>query len=362
MQTITLTPTVSQPKSCTIHIGSKAISSLARLYDVSSYSKIFVVTDEIVAPLLLDTLKTALPDVIAIILPAGEQHKHFDSVQTIWTALHQAGADRKSLVINLGGGVIGDVGGFAAATYMRGIDFLNIPTTLLAQVDSSVGGKNGCNFAGVKNLVGTFDQPIGVIIDPMVLVSLPELEFLSGFAEIIKHGLIWDDAYFKQVTSKGPLDFTQNELLDIIAESCRVKTAIVESDTTEGGIRKLVNFGHSVGHAIEALSRETASPLLHGQAISIGMVVEADISRRQGLLPESAMPAIEQAFVKAGLPVRIHGLDSEAIIVKMRSDKKNEHGQSNFTLLTAIGSAVYNQQVPESVVREALRAAMDSHQ
>ncbi len=360
MQTITLKPTVIQPQACTIHIGLGAITQISDLYDVSSYSKIFIVTDENVAPLLLSTLTTSLPTGAgSIILPAGENHKTIDAVQTIWTALHAAGADRKSLVINLGGGVIGDLGGFAAATYMRGIAFLNVPTTLLSQVDSGIGGKNGCNFGGVKNLVGTFAQPLGSVIDPTTLTTISERQLLSGFAEIIKHGLISDTTYFEQVTSKKPTEYSQEEMIDIITRSCQIKADIVENDTLEAGPRKLVNFGHTIGHAIEALSQETARPLLHGEAISIGMVAEARISQCQGLLAESDVESIKQAFIHAGLPVQITGLESETIIDKTRSDKKNEDGQLNFTLLSAIGSAVYDQHVDESVVRQTLQSLVD---
>ena len=357
MQKITLSPANGQPKTCTIAIGAGALSELGSLFGLGAYSKVFVVTDETAAPLFLDKLMATLPaGATSVVLPAGEQHKHIDSVQEIWTALHQAGCDRQSLMINLGGGVIGDLGGFAASTYMRGLDFLNVPTTLLAQVDASIGGKTGCNFAGIKNLVGTFSQPMGVLIDTETLASLPRREYLSGFAEIIKHGLIADDSFFGQVTEREPLQFSPDEMADIIAQSCRIKSKVVTADGTEQGARKLLNFGHTIGHAVEALSLETDAPLLHGEAVAIGMLAEADLSVRQGLLQTGDRDRIQQALASAGLPTSAAGLSIEEILGKMKSDKKNNNGGLNFTLLDSIGHAVYNQQVPLPVLTEAIQA------
>ncbi len=357
MHKIILQPNAKLAKDSTIFIGGGILSEIGSLYDLKQYSKVFVVTDEGVAPLLLDPLLSVLPAGSgSIVLPNGEQQKNIEGVQKIWTAMHDAKCDRKSVVINLGGGVIGDIGGFAASTYMRGLEFLNVPTTLLSQVDAGIGGKNGFNFSGIKNLIGTFNQPIGIMIDPRTLGSVPEREFLSGFAEIIKHGLIWDKAYFKQVTSKKPLDYTQKELTDIIARSCQIKADIVQSDTNEEGVRKLVNFGHTVGHALEALSLNLDTPMVHGEAISIGMIVEADISQRMDLLPSTDLPTIKQAFVDAGLPVNTQVSSIASVQEKMKSDKKNENGNVNFTLLTGIGHAVFNQRVDESVVSASLQA------
>ncbi len=350
-------PNAKLAKDSTIFIGTGILSEVGSLYNLSQYSKVFVVTDKAVAPLLLDTLLSGIPPGSdSIVLPIGEQEKHIKSVEKIWAAMHDAKCDRKSVVINLGGGVIGDVGGFAASTYMRGVDFLNIPTTLLSQVDASIGGKNGFNFSGIKNLIGTFNQPLGIIIDPQTLGTVPKRELLSGFAEIIKHGLIWDKTYFEQVTAKKPLDYTQEELTDIIARSCQIKADIVQSDTNEEGVRKLVNFGHTVGHAIEALSLNLGTSMVHGEAISVGMVVEADISQRMNLLPVTDMPTIKQAFVNAGLPVSTKVSGITTVQEKMKSDKKNENGNVNFTLLTGIGHAVFNQRVDESVVFASLQA------
>jgi 3-dehydroquinate synthase len=358
MKKITITFPAQPHQAYAIHIFPGAIGEIASLHDFGRYSKLFIVTDETIQPLLLDKLVGALPTKPAsIVLPTGEQQKNIGSIQKIWTAMLAAGCDRRSLVINLGGGVVGDLGGFAASTYMRGVDFLNIPTTLLAQVDASVGGKTGFNFDGVKNLIGTFNQPVAVIIDPSTLDELPEREFLSGFAEIIKHGLVADAEYFRQLTVKPPPQLNPAELEAIIARSCHIKTAIVQSDVAEGGSRRLVNFGHTVGHAVEVLSLETDQPLLHGEAVSIGMRAEAIISERLGLLAKADLQQIEQSLAKAGLPVTIPGtVTTGDIMKKMRSDKKNDNGNLNFTLLDAIGHAVYNQHVEAAVILAALEA------
>ncbi len=362
MQKITLNLSNRPAKNCTICIGVDAFKELASLYDFSSYSKAFVVTDQVVEPLLLKGLTNMLPlEVASLALPAGEHYKDTKHVQRLWQAMHEADCDRKSLIINLGGGVISDIGGFAAATYMRGLDFLNIPTTLLAQVDASVGGKTGCNFAGVKNLIGSFSQPIGILIDPQLLATLPEREFSSGFGEILKHGLVADADYFAQVSTKQPRQFSPEELEAIITQSCRIKLAIVENDETEGGVRKIVNFGHTIGHAIEALSHETAQPLLHGEAVGIGIVAESYISHALGLLPLADLELIEHAVSKANLPTTVPNFDHPAILRKMRSDKKNEARQVNFTLLEAIGKARYNQAVPEQTVIEILHKLQSTH-
>lgn len=344
----------------TIHVGVGALGQLGQLYDLAGYSKLFVIADETMAA-LLPVLTASLGNddrVASLVLPADENLKRIDTVQRIWTALHRAGCDRKSLVINVGGGVICDVGGFAAATYMRGLDCLNVPTTLLSQVDASVGGKTGFNFDGVKNLIGTFSQPVGVLIDPETLKSLPPRQFLSGFAEIIKHGLTWDADYLKLVTAKPPLEFSQTELTDIIARSCQIKVEILSSDVSEKGPRKIVNFGHTIGHAIEVLSLDNDAPLTHGEAISLGMVVETDISRRLGLIAPEDLTKVRQIFKTAGLLVKPPRLSIEAIIEKTRSDKKNEGRKINYTLLKGLGRAVYDQQVDEALVKAALQAEL----
>jgi 3-dehydroquinate synthase len=276
-------------------------------------------------------------------------------VQKIWQGLLDAECDRKSLLIAVGGGVIGDMAGFAATTYMRGIDFVHVPTTLLAQVDSSVGGKTAIDFAGVKNLVGSFGQPVCTLIDVETLQTLPEREFVSGFGELIKHGLIRDKQFLDLVTGKKPRDFSPDELAEIITWSCRIKAAVVMEDERETGPRKALNFGHTVGHAVEALSLEGSSPLLHGEAVSIGMVVEAELAHAEGLLTSAEHDKVARLLAGAGLPTHIPAdQDIPELLSKMRSDKKNVGGSIRFTLLERLGSAVWGKPVDEIIITSAL--------
>ncbi len=354
MKTIQIT-IPAEKKNYPIHIDQNLIEKINDLVSLQKYSKNFVITDSIIEPLFLNKLLTCLPnDTAYLVLPPGEKEKTIASVQKIWTAMHDAGVDRKSLIINLGGGVITDMGGFAAATYMRGLDFINIPTTLLSQVDASVGGKTGFDFAGIKNLIGTFDQPKAVIIDVKTLKTLPKREFISGFGEIIKHGLIADKNYLTKVTSKKPTEFSQEELVDIITRSCEIKKEIVENDTDENGSRKLVNFGHTIGHAVEALSLETEKPLLHGEAISIGMVAATEISKRCGLVTDDEVNLLKNILQNADLPIKISGITKDAILKKMQSDKKIVGGKIYFTLLKKIGEAVFDQVVSDGIIQDAI--------
>ena len=342
-------------KTYDIILGKDILPNISTYFALDKYSQIFIITDENIAPLFLDKLRSSLPGEIKhIVLQPGENAKTIKTVEYIWNGMKDAGLDRKSLVINLGGGVIGDMGGFAASTFMRGLDFINIPTTLLSQVDASVGGKTGFDFAGIKNLVGTFNQPIGVIIDTKTLETLPKREFISGFAEMIKHGLIADKTYFEKVTSKKPEAFSQEELAELITTSCEIKKHIVENDETEKGMRKLVNFGHTIGHAIESLSLTTEKPLLHGEAISIGMVAEAKISQLTNLLSEADSKKIKQVLKATDLPTEITKIETKDVFTKMQSDKKNEKGEINFTLLSAIGKAEFNQKVSNENIQKGL--------
>ncbi|HEX3082328.1 MAG TPA: 3-dehydroquinate synthase [Candidatus Saccharimonadia bacterium] len=355
MQTITV-DIPGRSQSYPILAGTALLGNIAGLVSFKHYTRAFVVTDEAVGPLFASriTKQLGLP-VDTITLPAGETAKNLESVSKIWSAMQQAGCDRKSLVIALGGGVIGDMAGFAASTYMRGVDYLQVPTTLLSQIDSSIGGKTGIDFGGVKNLVGTFAQPVAVVIDTDTLATLSERQLVAGFGEIIKHGLIRDATYLQQVTSKRPQEFSRDELAVLIAGSCRIKAEIVMGDEREAGMRKLVNFGHTIGHAVEALSLETEAPLLHGEAVSIGMVVEAALSARQGLLSSSDAMRITELLQAAGLPVRVPKFAVEQIFNKMKSDKKNVRGELRFILLRALGEAVWDQVVPEEVVEAVIR-------
>jgi 3-dehydroquinate synthase len=355
MQQVTITIPETTQISYPIYIGKNLLEKISVIYPTENYSKIIILTDKNIAPHFLDKTLQSLPkETISLNLDPGEKEKNIESLQKIWKHLLNSRADRKSLLINLGGGVIGDIGGFAASTYMRGIDFINIPTTILAQVDESVGGKTGFDFADIKNLIGTFDQPKAVLIDVETLKTLPEREFLSGFAEIIKHGIITDKKYFDKVTSKKPIEFNEDDLIDIIKESCEIKAAVIENDEKENGLRKKVNFGHTIGHAIEAVSLETDNPLLHGEAVSIGMVVESKMSFNQGLLSKKEMEQIKKSLTSANLPVEVQDFDVDQMIKKMKLDKKNKNGKINFTLLKKIGEAVIDQIISEEIIKKTL--------
>lgn len=338
-----------------IIIGSNLIEKIKTLADLSDKTQIVLITDKHLwrswQTLLINALPPKTP---AIILDPGEKTKNIQTVQSIWNKLIETGCDRKSLVINVGGGVLCDMGGFAASTYMRGIDFINIPTTLLSQVDASVGGKTGIDFGGIKNLIGNFTQPKAVIIDVKTLKTLPDREYIAGFAEIIKHGLIKDKAYFEKVTSKKPRDYTEDELIEIIKKSCEIKAAVVQSDEKEIDKRKLLNFGHTIGHAVESLSLETDYPLLHGEAVSIGMVAEATIANKINLLTKEETNKIKTSLKDAGLLIKIPNYSVDKIIKKMKSDKKNVGGKINFTLLKQIGNGIINQSIPEEVLKITL--------
>ena len=337
-------------------VGTDLISNLADLIRIKDYSKIFIITDQKLDKLWLNkSQRLILFKAEKIVVGVGEKTKTIETVKKIWKDLLIKGCDRKSLIINLGGGVIGDMGGFAASTFMRGVDFIQIPTTLLAMVDASVGGKVGIDFAGVKNLIGSFKQPTSVICDVNFLQTLPDREFVEGFGEIIKHGLIASQNYFNLVTSKKPREFSKEELIKIVLGSVKIKAKIVTKDEKEHGPRKLLNFGHTLGHAVEALSLETKHPFLHGEAVSIGMVAEAKISRLIGYLSQKDLESIITVLTATGLPIKFPNFSISKIIEKINKDKKSEKGKIKWTLLKSIGSAIINQKVDEKIVTQALK-------
>jgi 3-dehydroquinate synthase len=343
-----------------IFVGNGILEQASTLLKIEQYSNIFIITDQNVEQLWLNKLQQALQKSHPYVaIPAGEPEKQIDNIQRIWTAMRDAGCDRKSLVIVLGGGVIGDMGSFAASTYMRGVAFAQIPTTLLSQVDSSIGGKTGFDFGGLKNFIGTFTQPTSVIIDTDTLTTLPKRELIAGFAEMLKHGLIRDAGYFDELAKKPPLAYTADELADVIVTSTQIKAEIVRQDVKESGERKLVNFGHTVGHAIEALSWETDHPLLHGEAVAIGMVIEAGLSQHKGYISHADVERIKAVLEAAGLPIVSPRLPLTQIWAKMRKDKKNESGIVLFTLLKRFGEGVYNQTCDDDFVNQTITRNME---
>ncbi len=284
-------------------------------------------------------------------IKAGEQHKNLSTCAVVYDQLLKFGADRHSLCINLGGGVIGDLGGFCASTFMRGFDFIQIPTTVLAQVDASVGGKLGVDFQGVKNMVGLFNHPEMVFIEVGFLKTLPGDELRSGYAEIIKHAIIYDRKLWQELCAKETWSDNINQA--IIQWSVDIKSRVVAQDFKEGGIRKILNYGHTIGHAVETLSFDTEKPLLHGEAIAIGMICEAHIAWQLGLLEAPALDGITEYIVG------IYGNQAEYLedILKtmdlMKHDKKNKGNQILASLPSHIGHYTYDVAIDQALVENA---------
>jgi len=303
-------------------------------------------------------LKLVGYEVSSCTLPAGERYKTLKSLQKIYDIALQHRLERSSTIVALGGGVIGDMAGFAAATWLRGINVVQVPTSLLAMVDSSVGGKTGVNHPQGKNLIGAFHQPRFVLIDPSVLKTLPPREFRAGMAEVIKYGIIWDAELFAKLEESKRLDqmrYVDEELLQIIlSRSCQAKAAVVSKDEKEAGLRAILNYGHTIGHAVESL---TGYKLVnHGEAVAIGMVAAGQIAvQLQMWKPEEAKRQ-DALIQKAGLPTKLPNvLDIEAILDTLQTDKKVEAGKVRFVLPTQIGAVTVTDQVPADVIRQVLR-------
>lgn len=321
------------------------------------YSKLFILVDENsfrnCYPQLVEQVNL-FKDAELIEIESGEENKNLDVCMQIWSTLSELGADRKSLFINLGGGVIGDMGGFIASTFKRGIDFINIPTTLLAQVDASVGGKVGIDLNHLKNEIGVFNNPKAVFVNSHFLNTLDKRQLLSGFAEIIKHALIADAAYWKQVINVNLKDM--KALDQLIETSVRIKNKVVMQDPHEYGIRKSLNFGHTIGHAIETYSLEETEQeaLLHGEAIAIGMICEAYLSHRLCGLSKEQLKEITDFIMNKYPALTIEDMDQQHLIELMGHDKKNEKGLINFALLSAIGTCEINKTAHPDQILEAL--------
>lgn len=347
-------------KQYSVYVGRNIFNQLSELLHTEKYSKIIIITDDFLAKNLLDKVTQSFPTKPGVIVvKAGEQSKNIETVQEIWRQMIEVGCDRKTLILNFGGGVIGDMGGFAASTFMRGMDFVQVPSTLLAAADASIGGKTGIGFANIKNLIGTFNQPVSIVIDTALLETLPEREFLNGFAEMIKQGLIQDKAYFEKITAKKPNEFSSEELVELMTTSCQLKAKLVMEDELEQAQRKILNFGHTIGHAIEALSFQTDYPLRHGEAVNIGMIAETKISNMIGLLSDAETKEIIEKLNATGLPVSVKNINVKEIVNKIVKDKKNSHNQIKWVLLKHIGEAVYDQIVEENIIVEALETIMN---
>ncbi len=328
------------------------LSVMLQKLDVSS-RRICIVTDSNVGKLygeeIIKILKKICVQTEFFSFPAGEAHKTLDTVRDLYSFLIEKRFDRKSMLLALGGGVVGDLTGFTAATFLRGIDFIQVPTSLLAQVDSSIGGKTGVDFDQYKNMVGAFKMPCLVYLNISTLKTLDERQFASGLAEIMKHGLIKDSGYYEWLISNlYEINDRDPEILEeMVFRSCQIKKAVVEKDPMEKGERALLNFGHTIGHAIE---KKMGFSLLHGECVALGCVAAAFISRNRGLLSDEEYLEVRDMFVPFGLPISIDYVDPEEIYELTKSDKKMEYGSVKFILLRKIGKAIIDQTLTKEEI------------
>lgn len=327
--------------------------SLSEFLSSSEYSKVFVIADNNTKKHCYPYFKAVLPAHSIVSVPGGESNKLLSTCEKIWDAMTKEALDRHALVINVGGGVIGDMGGFCAAVYKRGIDFIQVPTTLLSQVDASVGGKLGVDFQGFKNHLGVFTLPRKVMIDPVFLKTLPEREIRSGFAEIIKHCLIADAAKWEEIRSK---DFEEQNWTDLIAHSVKIKQSVVDQDPTEKGLRKILNFGHTLGHAVETyfLNKPANQRLYHGEAIAVGMIMESYLSFSRKMIDQQTLTNIEEFLFATYGKVDIKQEDIEEIINLTRQDKKNKGKEVRFSLLKGAGQCAFDIVVSASEMRKSI--------
>jgi 3-dehydroquinate synthase len=346
-------------RSYPIHIGTDLIGRAELYRPYLAGGSAAIVTNDVVAPLYLSRLKQGLQAarLTEIVVPDGEQTKSWQVLETIFDALLRARCGRDTLLVALGGGVVGDLAGFAAAVYQRGIPFLQVPTTLLAQVDSSVGGKTAINHARGKNMIGAFHQPLAVISDVSTLDTLPDRELRAGLAEVIKHALALDLAFvdWLEQNIQKLLQREREALTHAVKRCCELKAGIVAADEREAGVRALLNFGHTFGHAIEAGTGY--GNWLHGEAISAGMVMAAELSLLLNLIGKPEVARVRSLFSKAGLPTAGPALAPERLMELMAGDKKAAQGKLRFVVLEALGRAALRGGVEEGQIRAAIVAA-----
>ncbi|HET8711554.1 MAG TPA: 3-dehydroquinate synthase [Spongiibacteraceae bacterium] len=347
-------------RSYPIHIGAQLLARADLIVPHIAGKQVCIVTNATVAPLYLERVKNSLAglQVDEVILPDGEQYKTLAQLNAIFDELLQHRHNRTTTLIALGGGVVGDMTGFAAACYQRGVDFIQIPTTLLAQVDSSVGGKTGVNHPLGKNMIGAFHQPRCVIADTDVLNTLPQREFSAGVAEVIKYGLICDAGFYAwlQQNMDGLMARDPNLLREAVYRSCANKAKVVAADEREGGLRAILNLGHTFGHAIE--TAQGYGEWLHGEAVAVGMLMAADFSARLGWMPNSAVDSVRELLARAKLPLRPpQGMTVEQFLQLMAVDKKVLDGQLRLVLLKAIGEAIVTSDFPLNELKACIAAA-----
>lgn len=342
-----------QSNNYTIYFNDASFVYLENLLKTETYSKIFVLVDENTnehcLPYFLANLPTEI-EIEIIEIEAGEENKNIYTCIDLWHTLIELDADRKSIMINLGGGVITDIGGFVASTYKRGIDFVNVPTTLLAMVDASVGGKTGVDLGSLKNQIGVINEPKSVVVITKFLETLPTNQMRSGLAEMLKHGLIYDKNYWDKLKHLNNLNTDDLDIL--IKQSIEIKNKIVSQDLKENGIRKALNFGHTLGHAIESyfLESEDKKQLLHGEAIAIGMILESFLSYKLELISKDSYAEIKYIITDIFEKISFNDSDIQKILDLLIFDKKNEFGNIQFTLLNKIGESKINQTVDKSLI------------
>lgn len=352
-------PVATPGGSYDILIGADLLSSPGAWLGLPPASQAVIVTNSTVQPIYAQQVAQRLQphygQVSTVVLPDGEQHKHWATLNTIFDHLLTHGCDRKTVLFGLGGGVVGDMTGFAAASYMRGVPFVQVPTTLLAQVDSSVGGKTAINHPLGKNMIGAFHQPVRVLCDLSTLTTLPDRELNAGLAEVIKYGPIADAEFLAWIERQ--IGAMQSRDMDALAyavqRSCEIKAAVVGQDERESGVRAILNFGHTFGHAIEA--GMGYGEWLHGEAVGCGMVIAADLSARMGLVPWAFAERMRRLVARAGLPVQAPALGVERFFDLMRVDKKAEAGEIRFVLIDDVGRACVRTS-PDALVAETLAA------
>ena len=337
----------------TIHIGNNVLQELPELLKNRAFSKVAVLVDENTLALCYPLLKPYLPEHDLIQIQSGEKHKTLQTCEYIWQRMTEINLDRWSVLVNLGGGVIGDMGGFCAALFKRGMFFVQVPTTLLAQVDASVGGKTGIDFHGLKNHIGVYKDPQAVFINPSFLQTLPPRQLKSGYAEMIKHWLIADAEVFN---SQRHVGLFVEDWEELIRHSVGIKANVVEVDPLESGYRKVLNFGHTVGHAVETyLMEKPDRQLLHGEAIAVGMLCEAWLSVKHELLEQQELDKIETFLISIYEKVKLTEDDIQKIAQFALQDKKNTRATINCTLLNGIGHAVYDQPITVQEIIASLR-------
>lgn len=342
-----------QSDNYTIYFNDASFVYLENLLKTETYSKIFVLVDENTnehcLPYFLANLPTEI-EIEIIEIEAGEENKNIYTCIDLWHTLIELDADRKSIMINLGGGVITDIGGFVASTYKRGIDFVNVPTTLLAMVDASVGGKTGVDLGSLKNQIGVINEPKSVIVISKFLETLPTNQMRSGLAEMLKHGLIYDKTYWDKLKHLNNLNTDDLDIL--IKQSIEIKNNIVSQDLKENGIRKALNFGHTLGHAIESyfLESDDKKQLLHGEAIAIGMILESYLSYKLEFISKDSYAEIKYIITDVFEKIAFNDSDIQKILDLLIFDKKNEFGNIQFTLLNKIGESKINQTVDKSLI------------